>query len=71
MKDKISNKYVAWGLTLFSVFAALILLFFVIYRWDYIVGWVITLFTILMPFIYGLVIAYLMNPIVIFFEKKV
>lgn len=71
MNDKYSNKYVYWGLTLFSVFAALILLFFIIYRWDFIIGAIGTIFTILMPFIYGLAIAYLMNPVVNFFEKKV
>ena len=71
MKEKLENKYVAWGLTIFSVFAALILLFFAIYRWDYILGFIGTLITILMPFIYGLAIAYLMNPVVKFFENKV
>ena len=71
MKNTFENKYVAWGVTIFSVFAALILLFFAIYRWDYIFGFISTLFTILMPFIYGLAIAYLMNPVVKFFENKV
>jgi predicted PurR-regulated permease PerM len=71
MKDKFSNKYVAWGLTLFSVLGSLLLLFFAIYRWDYIVEGIVTVTTIMMPFIYGLAIAYLMNPIVRFFEKKV
>lgn len=71
MKNTFENKYVAWGVTIFSVFAALILLFFAIYRWDYILGFIGTLITILMPFIYGLAIAYLMNPVVKFFENKV
>lgn len=71
MKDKIQNKYVAWGLTLFCVCAALLLLFFAIYRWDYIFSFIKTIVTILMPFIYGLVIAYLMNPVVNFLDQKV
>ena len=71
MKEKLENKYIAWGLTLFGVFAALILLFFAIYRWNYIIGFFDTIITIIMPIIYGLVIAYLMNPVVNFFEKKV
>lgn len=71
MKEKFENKYIAWGVTLFSVFSALILLFFAIYRWDYILGFIQTLFTIMMPFIYGVAIAYIMNPIVKFFESKV
>lgn len=71
MKEKFENKYIAWGVTLFSVFSALILLFFAIYRWDYIFGFIQTLFNIMMPFIYGVAIAYIMNPIVKFFENKV
>lgn len=71
MKEKMQNKYFAWGITIFSVFAALIILFFAFYRWHYIASFIKTIFTILMPFIYGLAIAYLMNPIVNFFEKKV
>lgn len=71
MKEKFDNKYVAWGITLFCVLAALLLLFFAIYRSHYILSFIKTIFTILMPFIYGLAIAYLMNPVVIFFEKKV
>ena len=71
MKEKFENKYIAWGVTLFSVFSALILLFFAIYRWDYIAGFIQTLFSIMMPFIYGVAIAYIMNPVVRFFENKV
>ena len=71
MKEKLENKYIAWGLTIISVFAALILLFFAIYRWEYIVGFIETLVVILMPFIFGLVIAYMMSPVLRFFEEKV
>ncbi len=71
MKEKLENKYIAWGLTIFSVFAALILLFFAIYRWHYITAFITNIVIILMPFIYGVVIAYLMNPVLKFFENKV
>ncbi len=71
MKEKMQNKYIAWGVTLFCVCAALILLFFAIYRWDYITGFISTIVTILMPFIYGLAIAYIMNPVVRFLEDNV
>ncbi len=71
MKEKFENKYFAWGITIFSVFAALILLFFTIYRWEVIVNFLKTIVTILMPLIYGLAIAYLLNPVVRIFEKKV
>ena len=71
MKEKLQNKYLAWGFTAFCVLAALICLFFLIYRSNYIIKFVGTVFNILTPFIYGLVIAYLMNPVVVFFDKKV
>ncbi|MBE6146559.1 MAG: AI-2E family transporter [Firmicutes bacterium] len=71
MKEKLENKYIAWGLTIFSVFAALILLFFAIYRWEYIAGFFETLVVIMMPFIFGLAISYMMSPVLKFFEGKV
>lgn len=71
MKEKLENKYIAWGITIFSVFAALILLFFAIYRWNYIVNFIKTIIVILMPFIYGIAISYLMNPLLKFLEIKV
>lgn len=71
MKEKLNNKYLAWGLTIFCVTAALILLFFAIYRWNYIYNALIAFLNIIMPFIFGLVIAYLMNPFVCFFENKI
>ena len=73
MKNKINteNKYVAYGITTFLVLASVIIFFFCIYRWHYIVKFLKMLLGILMPFIYGLVIAYLVNPMVTFFDKKV
>lgn len=71
MKEKLENKYIAWGITIFSVFAALILLFFAIYRWEYIIEFIKSIVVIMMPFIFGLSIAYLMNPVLKFFEGKV
>ena len=71
MKEKLQNKYLAWGLTAFSVLGAVVLLFFAIYRSHYIFTFIRTILTIMMPFIYGLVIAYVMNPVVKFFDNKV
>lgn len=71
MKDKMQNKYIAWGVTLFCVCAALILLFFAFYRGEYIFSAIETVFNILMPFVYGFAIAYIMNPVVRFLDDKV
>lgn len=71
MKERLQNKYLAWGLTAFCVLAALLLLFFAIYTSNYILAFIRKVISILMPFIYGLVIAYVMNPVVKFFDKRV
>lgn len=71
MKEKLSNKYVMFGITLFLVFASLIVLFFLIYKWPYIFAFLKTLLKILAPFIYGFAISYIMNPVIVFFQNKV
>ncbi len=71
MKEKLQNKYLAWGLTAFCVLAALLLLFFAISSSNYIVAFLKKILVILTPFVYGLVIAYLMNPVVNFFDNRV
>lgn len=72
MKEKIkNNNYLMWGLTIFCVLCALLVLFFAIYRWYYIRDFIVAILNIFMPFIYGLVIAYLLNPCIVCFEKKV
>lgn len=72
MKEKInSNKYLMLGITLFSVLTALILVFFAFYRWYYVEACIKTILSIFMPIIFGLSIAYLMNPIVVFLERRV
>ena len=72
MKEKIKeNKYFQIGLSAFIVLAAGITFYFMIFKMKDIfefIGTVISLFT---PFIIGFVFAYLLNPIVNFFDKKV
>lgn len=72
MKEKINgNKYLMWGITAFCVLTALVLVFFAFYRWNYIVSFFKMIAGIFMPIIFGLSIAYLMNPIVTFLERQV
>lgn len=70
MKYKWDNKYLAWGITSFSVIAASVLLFFGIFKWNAIGEELSKLINILMPIIYGFIIAYLLNPIMMFFDEK-
>lgn len=65
LKEKIKgNNYVYWGLTLFAVIAASILLFFVLLKADVLFACLIKLIYILSPILIGLLFAYLLNPLV-------
>ena len=70
-RDLKENKYFHIGLTAFLVIVASILVGFLLFKigdiWKLIVGFV----RLLNPFIIGFVFAYLLNPIVKFFDKKV
>lgn len=70
MKDRFKdNNYVNWGLTLFGVVAASIILFFVLLKLDLIVGTVIKILGTLTPIFLGIMFAYLLNPLVKLIEK--
>lgn len=71
-KDKKPSirSYFTVGLTAFLVIAAAVLFFFIIFRMDTISGFFHQLTSALQPIIIGLVIAYLLSPIVGFCESK-
>ena len=62
MKELLKSTYFKFGLTIFIAGAGLILLFEAVNNWNSVgTGWD-TVYTIVSPFIYGLVIAYLLCP---------
>lgn len=65
------TKYFKWGFTAFFVIIASICFIFAIYNADKISAGIRTIFKVLTPIIDGFVIAYLLNPIVRFFEVNV
>lgn len=67
LKNSVYEKYICQ----FLVAAAAICLFFVIYRFSYISVWIKKVMNILQPINIGLVVAYLINPVVRYWEKKV
>lgn len=71
MKKMLENKIVQIGITAFSVIAACILFGFCLFHVSYIFNFFKTIMRILMPLIYGLVLAYIMHPLVNLFEHKV
>lgn len=66
---KEKNKYVMMGVTAFFTVAACIMFFFLVYRFDIIVGFVGKLIKSAEPIIIGLVLAYLLMPVKDFIEK--
>ncbi|MGI5897303.1 MAG: AI-2E family transporter [Oscillospiraceae bacterium] len=69
MKFKWDKSYFGMGLTAFIVIACSILFYLLINRFDVIWDGINFVLQILMPMIAGMVIAYLLNPLLNFFEK--
>nr|WP_297874033.1 AI-2E family transporter [uncultured Blautia sp.] len=69
MKFHWKNKYLYWGLTAFGVVSASMLFYFLLFRMEVVFGTFRKLISIMMPVICGLVIAYLLIPIVNFQER--
>lgn len=70
-KKGVHSKYFYAGITAFFVFAALMLLFFFIFKISVIGSFVGKLISILRPILVGLIIAYLLVPIAKFFENYI
>lgn len=69
--DIFKSKYFKWGLTAFLVVVASTVFYFLIFYLPSILGFVGKIFKVLSALVIGLVIAYLLHPIVNFFENKV
>ncbi len=71
MKKLLQNRIIQIGLMAFGVIAASILFYFCIDRLPAFFSFINRIVKILMPLIFGLVLAYIMHPIVNLFERKV
>lgn len=69
MKINYNSAYIKWGFTAFVVICAAIIFFFAIFRLEGIFAGLHLISIILMPFVYGLVIAYLLCPIYNIFDR--
>ena len=67
-KKLVNSKYFKWGLTAFLVIVFSILFLFTVYNMDTVSKGVSKVFNVIMPIIIGIVIAYLINPIMRFIE---
>lgn len=71
MKFHGDKKYLYWGLTAFFVFAACILFYYVLFHGKALSDGFGKLISICMPIIDGLVLAYLLNPVLNFVEHYI
>ena len=71
MKKLLDNKVVQIGIVSLFVIAACILFTFILINVKEILGFIGSIIKIMMPLIYGLVLAYIMHPIVNLFDKKI
>ncbi len=65
MKMNCNSPYIKWGMTAFIVLCSTILFFFAIFRMKGLLGSVHLVFQILMPFVYGLVICFVLYTIIV------
>lgn len=71
MKIKFNKKMILSGIIAFLVIAASICLVYLIFRTENISEKLKALYSILTPVIYGIIIAYLLTPIVNYIERKI
>lgn len=70
MKFRIDKKYIHWGITAFLVIAASILFYYLLFHKENISSGFHTFVTITMPILDGLLLSYLLTPILNGVEKK-
>lgn len=70
MKYRWDKKYLYWGITGFLVIVTSILFFLLLSRFDLVLEWIDVLSGILFPFVLAFVLAYLLSPVVEFFEYR-
>ncbi len=71
MKLPWDKKYICWALTAFLTIAAAILFFMMLNNWEIVRGVLKLVFKSLRPITYGLIMAYLLNPLVNAIEHSV
>lgn len=70
MNFRWDKKYLYWGITSFLVIFLSIIGYLIISKFNIIIYGINFIVELLMPFIYGIIIAFLVNPIMNLFEKK-
>ena len=71
MKIKFNNKYFRIGITAFTVIAASICFYYLIFHGDRFSAQVNALFKVISPVLYGIIFAYLMTPMINGIEERI
>ena len=71
MRFRPDKKYIIWGVTAFLVAACSILFIFAVFNYPIFALGFSNFLKVMMPVINGFLIAYLLNPTMMFFERKV
>ena len=70
MKFRWDNRYLHWGVTAFLVIAASMLFYYGIFHMKTLIIGIKTFLGIMAPIIYGVILAYLLSPLINLFEQK-
>lgn len=71
MKKIFENKYICWAVTALSVITVALLVYFSLLRINHILSVIKHIAKILLPFLYGCGIAYILNQLMKFFERTI
>lgn len=70
-KDRFANKYFCWGLTSFAVVAASLCFYYVMFHLSNITNALGAAAHVLMPVMFGLIMAYLLTPVLNYIEHNI
>ncbi|MCR5177748.1 MAG: AI-2E family transporter [Lachnospiraceae bacterium] len=70
MKWKPDKNQIRWGITAFVTVALLLVFYYLLFHGSRVISGITSVMKSLMPVIYGVVIAYILEPVVHFFEKR-
>lgn len=66
-----NNKYIGWGLTAFFVILGGLIAYYLLFHGEILISNLNKFFNILMPVLFGLAIAYLLTPVLNYFEQNI
>ena len=66
-----NNKYIGWGITSFLVILGGLISYYLLFHGEILISNIGKIFNILMPVLFGLVIAYLLTPILNYLEQNI